>query len=196
MYDLLFNVPWWIPTVLVIVGAALMVNGNRAQNERVRAAGIAVVLFGVGWEVMSYLVDTPKETCIKQSRAFVQSVVAKNWTAFDAMLDPGVRYRFVGSDWQMLGQERLDIAVKADIDRVGVTSATVSNLTATENNESVTTGFSVLSFQESTMGQPVNSEWQFDWHKTASGRWVITEIRGLRIGTIDVKDIRTALPVK
>ena len=28
MNDLLFSVPWWIPTVLVITGISLMVRGN------------------------------------------------------------------------------------------------------------------------------------------------------------------------
>ena len=145
MYDLLFNVPWWIPTVLGIVGIALMVRGNRQQNERIRIAGTGVLLLGVGWAIMSYLVDTPKETCISQSRALVQSVVAKDWTKFDALLDPTVRFTFEGSDWNIDGKDRLDTTLHGDIDKVGVTSATVTGIEASDEQDHVVTQFSVLS---------------------------------------------------
>ena len=196
MNDLLFNVPWWIPTVLSITGIALMVNGNRVQNERLRAAGAGVVLLAVAWAVMSYLVDTPKETCIRQTRAFVQSVVDRDWTRFDGLLDSSARFRFVGNDWQIQGADRLDTALRADIARIGVNSATVTGMRAAAPGDTVTTAFTVLSVQESTMGQMINSDWEFDWRKSAAGRWVISEIRGLRVGNLDVKEIRGALPVR
>jgi hypothetical protein len=195
MYDLLFNVPWWIPTVLFITGITLMVRGNSLQNERIRFVGAAVLILGIGWAVMSYLVDTPKETCIKQSREVVQSVVEKNWTKFDALLDPSVKYQFVGGNWAIDSRDRLDHAVQADIDHIGVSSATVSGFEALERNGIVTTRFDVLSFQKATMDQPITSSWEFDWHQASSGKWVVSEIRGVRVGNVDVKEIRGALPV-
>jgi hypothetical protein len=196
MYDLLFNVPWWIPTVLGIVAIALMVNGNRQQNERIRAAGAGIAVLAVGWAVVSYLVDTPKETCIKQTRTFVQSVVARDWMTFDGLLDPEVQYHFVGIEWDMQGRDRLDTAVRADVDKIRITSASVTSLTASDKNETVTTKFTVFSVQEETMGQMINSDWEFDWHKASSGRWVVSAIRCKKIGNLDAADIRNTLPVK
>ena len=43
--DLLFSVPWYLPTVTAIIGLALLVNGNRRQNARLRNIGGLVMLW-------------------------------------------------------------------------------------------------------------------------------------------------------
>jgi hypothetical protein len=196
MYEFFFSVPWWAPTILVIVGLAVMTRGNRRQNQRTRDIGIGVILLGVAWAVISFLVDTPKEICTKQTRVFVQSVVSKDWTTFDNLLDPDVRYAFVDGDWNMVGRERLDTAVRADIDQIGVSSASVSGLEASDNGDTVTTKFTVLSAQKATMDQMVPSSWDFDWHKSSSGRWVVSEIRCRSVANLSASEIRSTLPVK
>jgi hypothetical protein len=196
MYEFFFSVPWWAPTILVIAGIAVATSGNRRQNQKTRDIGAAIAFLGIAWAIVSYLVDTPREICMKQTRKFVQSVVAKDWTTFDDMLDPNVRYAFVDGDWNMVGRDRLDTAVKADIDTVGVTSATVTGLEASDKDDTVTTRFTVISFQKSTMDQPISSAWDFDWHKSSSGRWVVSEIRCRSVGNLSPNEIRIALPVK
>jgi hypothetical protein len=196
MNDLLFSVPWWIPTVLVITGISLMVRGNRAQNQRTRNIGTGVILLGVGWAVMSYLVDTPKETCIKQTRQFVQSVVARDWTTFDNLLGPNVRFQFAQENWDIDGRDRMDTAVRADIDHVGVSSASVGGLEASENADVVTTSFRVFSVQKATMDEPITSDWDLDWRKSSAGHWAVSEIRCRGVGNLDAKGIQGSLPVK
>src|SRR6476646_3624043 len=111
MSDLLFDVPWWLPSLLGIIGISLAISGNRRQNERTRAWGLGVIALAVSWALLSYLVDTDKEKCQKLTRQFVQSVVAQDWTTFDNSLDPNVSFRFAGTTWSIVGKDTLDQAL-------------------------------------------------------------------------------------
>jgi hypothetical protein len=196
MYEFFFSVPWWAPTILVIAGLAVMTRGNRRQNRQTRDIGAGVILLGVGWAVISFLVDTPKEICTKQTRAFVQSVVAKDWKTFDDLIDSNVRFEFADEHWDIQGRDELDTKVHVEIDQVGVSSASVAGLEASEKNDVVTTTFRVFSVQKATMDQPITSDWDFDWHKSSAGHWVVSEIRCRGVGNMDAKSIQGSLPVK
>jgi len=135
MSDLLFDVPWWLPTVLAITGISLWVSGNRRQNRRLRDGGAVLVLLAVAWSAMSFLVDTAKETCQKQTRQFVQAVVDRKWNTFEELLDPEVRFAFSGSSWRIIGRDTLSRAVQADIGHIGLKTAHLAGMRASQERE-------------------------------------------------------------
>jgi hypothetical protein len=192
MHDLLFSVPWYLPTATAIIGLALLVNGNSRQNARLRNAGGIVMLLAVGWAVMSYLVDTPKEICEKQARQFVKAVVGRDWPTFDGMMETGVDFKFVGSPWQIDGRDNLSGAVKADIEQIGLKSAAATDVTAADAGSTITVGMKVWSNQEYTMGTPLDSEWELDWRETG-GHWLLHEIRAIRVSGVKPEEVRGSL---
>jgi hypothetical protein len=195
MSDLLFDVPWWLVGLLLIVGMSVFVSGNRRQNPRIRESGAGLILLAVIWGAVSYLVDTDKEKCQKQSKQFVQSVVAQDWVTFDNLLDTDVAFRFSGSPWSIVGKDTLDHALRTDIHQIGVESARVSGIDAKQELGTVTVHLSVWSTQKSTMDQPLNSEWEFDWQKQAD-KWLLHEVRALRVANLSSEQIRASLPVR
>jgi len=195
MSDLLFDVPWWIPVVLVITGISLWVSGNRRQERRLRDGGAGVLVLAVGWAAMSYLVDTAKETCQKQTRQFVQAVVDRKWSTFDRLLDPDVRFAFTGSSWRIVGRDTLSQAVQADIGHIGLKTAHPAGVRATQDAGTVTVRTTVWSTQDSTMGQPLDSDWEFDWQQVG-GKWLLHEIRAMRVSHVSPEEIRGSLPVR
>jgi len=195
MNDLLFDVPWWLPTLVGVIGISVAVSGNRRQDEKVRGWGLAVIAVAVGWTVMSYLVDTDKEKCTKLTKQFVQSVVAQDWKTFDDLLDQNVAFRFEGSAWSIVGKDTLDNALRADISHIGVQSARITGNEARQEAGTVTVHISVWSTQKSTMDQPLNSEWELDWQKSA-GSFHLREIRAIRVANLSADEIRGSLPVK
>lgn len=194
MTDLLFDVPWWIPTLLIVVALALWVSGNRRQIPKTRNTELILIFIAIGWSVMSYLVDTPKETCQKQTRHFVQSVVDRNWTTFDRLLDPNVVFEMSQTDWKTSGRDTLDAAIKADIQSVRVKSAHVTSMTTTQAGDIIKIDLTVLSTQEQTMDQPLTSDWEFDWRKS-DGDWLLQTIRCERISNVPQDEARRSLPV-
>jgi len=192
MRDLLFSVPWYLPTITAIIGLALLVNGNSRQNARLRNAGGLVILLAAGWATMSYLVDTPKEICEKQTRQFVRAVADREWPTFDGMMEPGVDFKFVGSPWQIEGRDNLSGAVKADIEQIGLKSATAADVTAANKGNAITVAMKVWSNQDYTLGTPLDSEWELDWRDTA-GHWLLHEIRALRVSGVKPEEVRGSL---
>jgi hypothetical protein len=189
MRDLLFDVPWYLPTVLGIIGLAIFVSGNRRVDRRLQNIGGIVTLVAAGWAIMSYLVDTPKEICQKETRHFVRSVVDRDWDTFDGLMEPGVVFRFVGSPWRIDGQDSLHNAVKADVEQIGLKSATATDVKASEADHIITVEMNVWSNQDYTMGTPIQSEWQLDW-KESNGRWLLHEIRAIRVANVAPEQVR------
>ena len=195
MNDLLFEVPWWLPTLVGVIGISVAVSGNRRQDDRVRGWGLAVIAVAVGWALMSYLVDTDKEKCMKLTRQFVESVVAQDWKTFDDLLDQNVAFRFKDSPWSIVGKDTLDNALRADIAHIGVQSARITGNEAHQESGTVTVHISVWSIQKSTMDQPLNSEWELDWQKSG-GKFLLREIRAIRVANLTADQIRGSLPVR
>lgn len=192
MRDLLFSVPWWIPTVLVIAGVALLVSGNRRQNVRVRTSGFALIALAVAWSVISYLVDTPREIAQKQTRQFVQSVVDRNWNTFDALMAPDADFTFAGSSWRLAPRQAIDDAVRPDVNQIGLHGAHVSDMKATESGDAVVIHATVWSEQDFSMGRPLDSEWEFEWRPNG-GRWLLHEIRAIRVANVSPEEVRGSL---
>jgi hypothetical protein len=194
MRDLLFSVPWYLPTVTAIIGLALLVNGNRRQNPRLRGAGAGVMLAAVGWAGLSYLVETPKEICARQTRQFVQAVVDRNWPTFDGLVAPTVSLAFFGGSASDETRDQFTPWVKAKADQIVLKSAALTDVTPVETGNTITVTIRVWSVQDASMGQPLDSEWDVDW-QSANGKWLIHEIRALRVGNIAPDQLRGALRV-
>lgn len=192
MRDFLFDVPWWAPTLMVIIGVALLVSGNRRQKTGTRTAGLIILCLAILWGVVSYLVDTPKEISQKQTRQFVRSVVDRDWPTFQRLLEPQADFRFSGSDWKMEGRDTLVDSIKADVDQIGLKGAHITSMETDEAGERIVVRLRVFSVQDYSMGQPLDSEWEMEWHK-AGGGWLLHEIRGMRVGNIPAEMIRGSL---
>jgi hypothetical protein len=193
MTDLLFDVPWWIQTILIVIGAALALSGNRRQNDRTRNGGIALIGLAIAWSVMSYLVDTPKEKCQRQTRQFVQSVVDRDWTTFHVLLDADVRFAFHGSQWQIDGRDTLEEDVKKDVESIGLKSVHITNMKTSEDGSAITITIAVLSTQSSTLDRPLDSDWEMEWHRSA-GKWLLHDIRAVQVANLSPDQIRSSLP--
>ncbi|HEY8747975.1 MAG TPA: hypothetical protein VIM11_08375 [Tepidisphaeraceae bacterium] len=195
MSDLLFDVPWWLPTLLAIVGISIAVSGNRRQNDSLRNRGLGLILLAIAWVTLSVLVDTDKEKCQKQTRQFVKSVVDRNWQTFDSLLDADVAFRFEGSPWSIVGRDALDNALKADINHISVDSASITSMSAHEESGTIAVHIVVWSTQKSTMGEPLNSEWKLSWQRFA-GKYLLHEIRAIRVANLTPEQVQGSLPVR
>lgn len=191
MRDLLFSVPWYLPTLLAIVGLAVFVSGNRRQNPRVRTTGFALIGVAILWAVVSYLVETPKEICERQTRQYVRSVVERDWTTFNKLMEPDVRFTD-GSNWQINGRQTWADDVKTGADQIGLKGASITSLNVEESGAIVITTITVYSTQELAMDRPVDSEWQLEW-RNSGGQWLLHELKPLRVSGTSLDQVRANL---
>jgi len=87
MTDLLFQTPWWLPTLIAAAGVVIFVTGNARTETRVRTAGLAAVCLAILLAVVSYFVDTPRETAEKRSRELCYAFEQADWTKMTSILD-------------------------------------------------------------------------------------------------------------
>ncbi|HEY2588259.1 MAG TPA: DUF4440 domain-containing protein [Tepidisphaeraceae bacterium] len=193
MRDLLFNVPWYLPTLLAIIGLALFVRGNRRQKPPVRTAGVAVIGLAILWGVVSYLVDTPKEICERQTREYVRAVADQDWKTFDRLMEPGVKFTAAANgNWEIAGRDTWAQDVKSGAQQIGLKSVVISDLRVAESGDTITTTIRVYSTQDLTMDRPVDSDWELDW-RPAGDKWLLHELRALRVTGASLDQVRGTL---
>jgi len=192
MREFLFDVSWWPPTLLAVVGIILLVWANRRQLTAPRNAGALVALLGVLWLVLSFVVQTPRKICEKLARQAVGAIADSDWKSFDDLLVPGADARFVGRPWRVYGREAVDATAKMIVKNAGLHSAGVSRVHSSRQDSTVTVSFTAFIDSELTPGHPIDSDWEFDFRAVAD-QWLIQEIRVLRVDATDPEGIRESL---
>lgn len=191
MSDLLFNVPWYLPTILAIVGIAVFMSSNRRQLPRWRAAGVGLVLLAIAWALISYFVDTDKEKVENGTRQAVADVVDEKWDQFQGLLTPSAVFSLPSGP--ALASNAADVTAMArnGAQMVKLQGAHVQNLTVEQTGPLITARFDVLTLQN-TAG-PQTSTWQFDWERTTAG-WKIREIRAISVTGVPLEALSHYLP--
>ena len=90
MKDFFFDAPVWVLCVLVAAGIAIWWAGNNRVDKPMKRIGLAVLLAGVALALTSFVFDTDQEKVTKQTEQLVQAVNARDWKAFESVLDATV----------------------------------------------------------------------------------------------------------
>ena len=191
---LLFDTPWWLPTAIVLVGTVVFYTANKRREMKLRTAGLAIAALGIVLALLSYFVDTDRERAEKQTRQLVAAVEKRDWTTMRNLLHPraSVSIANVGST---LYNDRDQIVARAQegVDRYGVKSITVTSVEARQDQTIITVTLNALSVQDSTMGRPITSTWEFDWLESSNG-WSLYRIRAIKIANQQSDQIEPMFP--
>jgi hypothetical protein len=178
MNDLLFAVPWWIPTLLAIIGIALFFNGNNTQVMKIRNAGLGILALAIVWALVSYFVDTDKEKVEKGTKQLLQSVVdgagGGDWSKFSSALTPTVSFKMGGAS-VAVNADLVTATAKIGAESIKLKSAIAQNLVVEQQDGShITARCDIFSTQDSYAPIETTS-WQFDWVQTGEG-WKVQNI--------------------
>jgi hypothetical protein len=186
MSDLLFAVPWWIPTLLAVIGVAVFFNGNRSQVIRVRNIGVALVLLAVLWALLSYLVDTDKEKVEKGTRQIIQAAVDGDWGKFQSFLTPSASLVF-GDRVRTSGAALITAQAKAGCEGVGLKSATIHHVAIEQTGSLIAVRCDIISQQDKFVPTE-SSSWQFEWEQSGK-EWKLREIRMLELKGVPLDQV-------
>lgn len=180
----IFETPWWMLIAIAAAAVGLLVSGNNRQDRQLKWTGLGILAAGLGLWLVSWLVETPREIAIRQTRQAIAAVLAKDRSTLDGLLH--ARAALLG--W---GKEQiLDGAVEYH-ERFGLQSAYVTSIDGSPVDSIVTVTVSVLSRHDGrrTMIDTIPSTWELKWQDTTAG-WRLKEIVPIRIGQTD----RSQLP--
>jgi hypothetical protein len=192
MTDLIFQTPWYLPILIAGVGVVLFLTGNARVEKRIRTAGLAVVCLGILLAVVSYLVDTPRETAEKRSRELCYAFEKADWPTMTSMLDTGTSVTVLGNPVYATRDEIIAAAKRAHAQH-GFKSVRVLRANAEQQDTLITVDLMLLTEQSSAIVQTLNSEWQFIWEKRQEG-WVLTEVRAVKIGNATGDSMKPMFP--
>jgi hypothetical protein len=178
---LLFETPWWLPTVIVLVGGVVAYTANQRREMRLRATGLAIIVLGIALALLSYVVDTDRERAVKQTRQLVSSFANKDWETMRGLLHPKASVGVANSMTLYTDRDQIVAGAKTAAERYGFKSLTITSLEARQDQTIITVTLNVLSIQDQTGGRPITSSWEFDWLESANG-WSLYKIRAVQIG--------------
>src|SRR5690606_40799130 len=121
-WDLLFDVPWWLPALLAVVGAVIWMSGNRRRDRALMWIGGAAVVTAAGWVGLSMLVQTDKERAEADTRALVQAVVDGDSQTLRRILDPQARVTIFGAATPYRDRQQIVQAAKDARERFGLSA--------------------------------------------------------------------------
>ena len=192
MTDLIFQTPWWLPTLIAVGGIVLFVTGNARTETRVRTAGFAVICLAILLAVVSYFVDTPRETAEKRSRELCYAFERADWPKMTSIIDKNTAVTVLGNTIYP-SRDQIISAAKQAHERYGFKTVRVLSASAEQQDTLITVDLTLLTEQSSAIVQTLNSEWQFIWEKHQEG-WILTEVRAVKIGNVTGDGMKPMFP--
>jgi len=191
---LLFETPWWLPTVIVAVGAVIFYTANNRGERKLRNIGLAVAAAGIALALVSYFVDTDQERAVKQTKELVAAFEHKDWTKLRSLLHPRVTLAIANVPMTLYSdRDQLIARAKDASDRYDFHSITITSVDARQDQTIITVTLNLVSIQEQTGGRPIPSTWEFDWLQSADG-WTLYKIRAIQIANQQADRIEPMFP--
>ena len=191
MKDILFDTPFWMLAGLAIVGISLFVAGNNRVDRTLRNVGLGVMAAGLLLFLMSWLVDTDKEKCVKNTRALVHAVQERDWPTFEKLVSPRCTVRLPVAGVVYRSKDELRKATEIAADKFGLRNNTVTGVQVNDTGDFIKIGLGVLS--EGNIGAPLVTSWELEWQDTDNG-WELTDLNALRIGNDSGSEMQHHFP--
>jgi hypothetical protein len=183
MSDLLFETPWWLPTLLAGAGIVLFWTGNRRQETRIRTSGLVLILLAIAVCITSYLVDTDRERALKDSRQLVYAVPQQDWAMMKRLLSPNCGLEIMGGIPIYGSRDQIIDGAQKGVSQYGLKNVHVLSASADQTQDQIRVTLTILSEQDFTQGRPINSTWLMDWQKTGQ-TWQLIRITCVKIANL------------
>lgn len=193
--DYLFDTPWWLPSLIGVVGAVLAYTANKRQETRLRTIGLLVILLAATLAVVSYLVDTDLERAEKQTRRLVNAFEEEDWAMFRAMLDRNTSLGVLNGVTLYRGGDQIAAKAREASDKYGFRAVNVTSMKSRQDQTLITVTIAVISTQDVTAMRPITSTWEFDYVESADG-WYLNEVRAVEIGRQQGQGMESMFPMR
>lgn len=178
MYEMVFAVPWYIPTSLIGAAIAIFIWANNRLNLPGKRFALALGLFATLWTVVSYLVETPMEKVDAATRQFVRAIVAQDRTRLASLLDE----QAMAYNWNK--PQIMDGAIHY-ANETGLKGARIIGLKIEQEGTNLVSYLGVWSQHEGgkMIMTDLNSQWRLDWRLNGD-HWQLEQITPIQIGQV------------
>jgi hypothetical protein len=164
----LYETPWWLPTLVALIGVVLFMAAASQRDKRLRLAGVVVVAVAVLLVGVSWALKSEREIVEDRTRGLLTAIETRDWTGLRSYLHPKV-----GVVGRFSGQDEVASAVKMAVSFLDINALRVSALDATVEGDTVQVSLQVVAHGRN-LTQPTG--WQLEWRKDAAGQWVLFDV--------------------
>ena len=181
MTNLLFQTPWWLPTLLIGTGVILFWSANRRQETRLRNIGLLLIAAAAVLCTVSYLVDTDLEKCTAKTKQLIHDIEKQDWTDMATILDTHATVGMSNSFLVYTNRNEIISGAKAAVAQYGVKNVHILSTESQQADTLITVSMSVLSDHDNPPLTMLNTGWQVEWQESG-GKWSLVRIICLKIG--------------
>ncbi len=178
--DYLCETPWWLLGGLLVLGGVLFWTGRTRAEKRVMYGGVGAIVLAIILGVVSWVLDSPREKAIRNTRALVAAVVRSDEAAMRALLHERISTPYIA------GRDAVIKRARELVNSHGVTDASVLGIDGQQEGKrvAITMRLAVV-----IGGMTVPSDWELRWEEV-NGQWVL---RDAEPGGERRDDVRAAL---
>lgn len=184
--EFLLSPPSWVWIVGPALAIGVWVYGNNRTDAKIRWAGFGLLLGGLLWGVVSFMIDTPLEASVKRTRDIVRLASEEKWDEFQGKFD--AQTTIGAGPLALRGAEPIRKIVESNWNRYQFRSVTILSLVAVQSGSLISVEISVLS----DMQFPQRSSWRFDYEKRSDGV-LLARIEPLSVDGANIEQIRARL---
>ena len=192
-WDLRFDVPWWLPAALAVVGAVIWMSGNRRRDTALMRIGGVALVAAAAWAALSIFVQTDKERAEADTRALVKAVVEGDSQTLERILDPRARLTVFGAETPYHNRQQIIQAARDARERFGLSAAQITSMHSEQTGPVVTVEMTVMTTQEATLARPVPSTWQLQFQETSEG-WSLWTVALVEVRGVGTNRVQRELP--
>lgn len=180
----IFEQPWPLAVVLILVGIAVLLKGRGRPRAIVPALSL---LAAIGVVAAGMLVTTAREKIMASTRALVAAVVHADSTTLDAELDESAKlFSFQHNDgvdkWALLDEVARRFSPGAEL---AIKDWSIEGLEASRDGERVGRSLVKVRAVSAAAGVPVFSWWLLDYRMDTSGRWRVIRMEPQSISFVN-----------
>jgi len=193
MSRILFDTPWWFPTILAFLGIFLFWTGNQRQESKLRTGGLGLILAAIAVMLLSYLVDTDAEKAVKASKGMVSAIEQRDWTRLRNLLSPSVTLAVMNGSELYANRNEIVTAAQKAVDQYGLKNVHIMSTNVEEAASLISVTMTIISEQDFTQGRPMNTSWKLEWERSGK-TWVLVRITCIQIGNMTGEGVQQQFP--
>ncbi|QDU35441.1 hypothetical protein KS4_35220 [Poriferisphaera corsica] len=170
--------PWPLAASMGVCGFAFLVMASRQGNKRYLSTGITAFILAAITITMAYVVTTPREIILNNTRLLVAATSPLEMKQVDHYIDPyAVLYGPNKTAW--LTYDQIQNILPTVVSKHSIKEQSIRLLNAQETNDNTVVAWFGLS-SKIAQGFPVRTDWQLVWTRLPDNQWKVIEIHFLK----------------
>ncbi len=175
------------------MGVAVFIMGNNRVDKTTRSVGIGLMALACLMLLVSWLVETSKEKCIRRTRELVAAVEQRDFAKVGTLITPRITVKIVTGGNVYNNKEQMLRGLEDGVNKFDVKSARILSIEAIDHVDFIRVPITVYTEQSNAFMPAMTTSWHIDWQEMKDG-WQVAELTAVKIGTLGAEQMQSQFP--